>query len=508
MQSPCLDENAVLLISRGLLQGEPRAQAEAHIDGCSDCRTLLALAAETNATKHLGRDTPGIFAAGDLVAGRYQVERLVGEGGMGEVYQVTDTTLGERVALKTIGSSTPFDEAGLERLKAELQLARRVTHASVCRVFDFGLHREAPRSDGGAELVLPFITMELLPGETLRERIARQGQLPAEEALLIATQMAAGLDAAHRAGVVHADLKSDNVIIVADGRMVMTGSQPRVVITDFGLARQHDVTLTTGVAGAMAPVGTLGYMAPEVLAGRRARPSADIYALAVVTFEMLTGGLPFRGETLQQLVDACLRGRPETLRTLGVQAPAHWDEVLRRGLDRDPARRPAQATALVSALRSAGRGQVASLFSGTGLKLAVLAVVIGGSVGAGLRWSYAVRRQRAEAEAAAQGARQERSGRRSATPNTATGAATPSPSPPSAESPPTIAAPAKVQQAPQPAEAGAPHTARHKRSAPSGRATRKRAQQQAQSQRPAKPALAPAPTEPGEDDAIDPFSTP
>src|SRR5688500_10466607 len=188
MQPACLDETAVLLFTSGQLDGSPRLQAESHIDGCGACRTLVALAAAQGNEPPGPASDPGgasIFTTGDRVGERYDVVRLIGEGGMGEVYEVVDSTLGDRVALKTIGCSTPFDVHSFDRLKAELQLARRVTHPNVCRVFDFGFHREAARSGQPSELWIPFLTMELLPGETLRKRIARLGRLPVSEALAI-----------------------------------------------------------------------------------------------------------------------------------------------------------------------------------------------------------------------------------------------------------------------------------------------------------------------------------
>jgi serine/threonine-protein kinase len=156
------------------------------------------------------RTQPVALARGAILAGRYCIAALLGRGGMGEVYRALDRELEVEVALKVLRLDLLGRPVALRRFKQEVLLARTVTHRNVCRVYDLGLHRRARR-------VLPFLTMELLAGETLRQRIVARGRLPVAEALALARQMAAGLDAAHRAGVIHRDFKSSNVILVADG---------------------------------------------------------------------------------------------------------------------------------------------------------------------------------------------------------------------------------------------------------------------------------------------------
>src|SRR5262245_25845329 len=172
---------------------------------------------------------------GDIVADRYRIVRLIGAGGMGEVYQAEDRTLEDELALKVLPPRFS-SVGGLERFKREIQLARRVTHPNVCRVFDVGMHAQA-----GQPIV--FFTMELLYGETLGQRLRRSGPLAVREALDLVRQMAAGLDAAHAAGIVHRDFKSDNVILAGRDEV-----SPRAVITDFGVARpaQPDASSLTG----------------------------------------------------------------------------------------------------------------------------------------------------------------------------------------------------------------------------------------------------------------------
>lgn len=172
----------------------------------------------------------GAFSAGDLVAGRYRIVCFLGRGGMGEVYEAHDLELAAPVALKclltpaAVGDFTASDSA-IARFKIEIQLARKVTHPNVCRIFDIGRHR-TPRG----EQIL-FVTMELLAGETLLERLGRAGAMSTVEALPLVRQMVDALAAAHRAKVIHRDFKSSNVMLVPAG-----DGSTRAVVTDFGLA--------------------------------------------------------------------------------------------------------------------------------------------------------------------------------------------------------------------------------------------------------------------------------
>jgi len=173
-----------------------------------------------------------ILSAGEGVAERFRVVRFIARGGMGEVYEAEDLELDSRVALKTLSERGAGRSASVERLKREIQLARQVTHPNVCRIFDVVRHRCTAR-DGG-QLTLTGLTMELLDGSTLSEHLSRNGPLSPAQALPLIRQMAAALEAAHRAGVVHRDFKTSNVILVP-----VEGSEGglRAVVTDFGVAR-------------------------------------------------------------------------------------------------------------------------------------------------------------------------------------------------------------------------------------------------------------------------------
>src|SRR2546421_7739345 len=218
---------------------------------------------------------PPAFAEGELAGGRWRIVRLLGAGGMGEVYEAEDTELHEHVALKALPSRLAGDAEAIARLRREVQLARKVTHKNVCRIFDLGLHER----DGHATA---FLTMELLSGETLAARLAGAGPLTPDQALPLLAQMAAALDEAHAAGVLHRDLKSANVLLV---------SGERAMLMDFGIARRRGSE--TGTI-----YGSPDYMAPEQLAGFEVTAAADIYALGVVAYEMVTGKVPFPRDAL------------------------------------------------------------------------------------------------------------------------------------------------------------------------------------------------------------------
>ena len=250
------------------------------------------------------RAMPPVFAAGELAGGRYRVVRFVAAGGMGQVFEVTDRELGnERLALKTLNPSLAGHGVAANQFKSEIQLARKVTHPNVCRIFEFGYHTFPGRG------VTAFLTMEMLDGETMRQRL-RRGPMSSAEVRGIAAQLARGLAAAHAAGVVHRDFKSENVILVE----AQDGAAPRAVITDFGVAiRANDGGTASGTT---AMVGTPAYMAPELIDGGDATASADLYSFGVVLYEMLSGTLPFIGATPLATALARLDGPPPALTTL------------------------------------------------------------------------------------------------------------------------------------------------------------------------------------------------
>jgi serine/threonine protein kinase/tetratricopeptide (TPR) repeat protein len=295
----------------------------------------------------LGNDALS-FAPGQILAGRYRVVRFLARGGMGEVYEVEDAVLGERVAAKTVRPEVARDATAVERFKREIQLARKVTHPNVCRIFDVSHHQP---DDMETPPVL-FLTMELLDGETLAQRLGRTGAMAPEEALPIARQIAAALHAAHQAGVIHRDLKPGNVLLVAASGAGPSGI-PRAVVTDFGLARaeadDQGLTLTSA-----AVLGTPAYIAPEQVEGGEITPAVDIYAFGVVLYEMATGKLPFVADTSLGTAVKRLTEAPASPRVHAPGMDPRWEAAILRCLERAPPRRFATALDVVAALDDRG----------------------------------------------------------------------------------------------------------------------------------------------------------
>lgn len=299
---------------------------------------------------------PPRFSPGDHVAGRYRIERLLGRGGMGEVFEAWDAELGIPVALKTLHVSESTEQAH-KRLKLEGLLARSVWHPNVCRLYDLG-------RDGAGEDATWFLTMELLQGETLAERLRQERALPLDDARRLAIGMAAGLAAAHQAGIVHRDFKPANILLVKrDG-------DEQAVVMDFGIARAA-VGAAPGVRTNGAPpgsgplVGTPAYMAPEQLRGEEAGPAADIFALGVVLYEMVTGARPWAhagassedDSEASTLADARRRLKevPRSPGSLRPELDDRWTAAILRCLEPEPRRRFMRAEDVMGAL--AGRGE-------------------------------------------------------------------------------------------------------------------------------------------------------
>jgi len=256
-----------------------------------------------------------VLAEGTVLAGRFELRRFIARGGMGVVYEAEDRMLRARVAVKVLLGAVPETE---ERIRREVLLARAVAHPNVCRVYELFAHP----CDVGQLL---FLVMELLEGETLIAEIARRGRFRPSEAEPLLRQMAAALGAAHAQGVLHRDFKSSNVLLVPQ-----PDGQTRVVVTDFGVARavregQRALTCTG------AYVGTPAYMAPEQAAGSPLGPAADVYALGVVAYEMLTGELPF-SDTPQTPEAVRARSAPPDLTGRFPEFPERWRRALARAL--------------------------------------------------------------------------------------------------------------------------------------------------------------------------------
>ncbi len=258
--------------------------------------------------------------AGKTLAGRYDVLELLGAGGMGDVYRARDRELDELIALKVIRDDLAGDPVIVARFRHEVKLARRVTHKHVARTFELG----------SADGVL-FYTMELVEGESLTRYLAGK-TLPIAEATSIAAAICDGLAAAHTAGVIHRDVKPDNVLIASDGR---------VVVADFGVA-------AISVAGGGELSGTPAYMAPEQARGDAPSPAADVYSVGVMLYEMLTGRRGFIGAVDRVLADKQVV--PRLAVPADVEVPAELAELIGRATDRELSSRIATAGELRQAL--------------------------------------------------------------------------------------------------------------------------------------------------------------
>ena len=276
------------------------------------------------------------FVAGEVLAARYQIVRFIAAGGMGEVYEALDLELNEPIAIKTVRAEAASQES-VERLKREIQLARKVTHPNVCRIYDLAHHR---RENGHLDL---FVTMELLRGTTLTAHIRERKRLSADEALPIVRQICDGLAAAHRADIIHRDLKCENVIL--DGE--------RAVMTDFGLAHCIAVNDDAFVTSPGTIIGTAAYLAPEQCQGAPVTPATDIYALGVVMFEMITGRRPFPDESALATVVRKIKEAPSSPRSIVPQLETRWEATILRCLERDPHDRFQNANEIVAALTGA-----------------------------------------------------------------------------------------------------------------------------------------------------------
>jgi len=255
----------------------PKCNSESAADTrfCSNCGAPLQPSDEISPhlTKTLQAPIKEL-TTGTTFAERYQIIEELGKGGMGKVYKVLDKDIKEKVALKLLSPEIASDEKTIERFSNELKFARKISHRNVCRMYDLGKEEETH-----------YITMEYVPGEDLKRLVRKVGQLSAGKAIFIAKQMCEGLAEAHRLGVVHRDLKPQNIMVDEEGN---------ARIMDFGIARSLKAK---GVTGSGVMIGTPEYMSPEQAEVKEVDQRSDIYSLGVILYEMVTGQVPFEGET-------------------------------------------------------------------------------------------------------------------------------------------------------------------------------------------------------------------
>jgi serine/threonine protein kinase/tetratricopeptide (TPR) repeat protein len=281
---------------------------------CADCGTQLIPPSKDihpGVTKTLQMPMQEL-TTGSTFAGRYQVIEELGHGGMGRVYKVQDTKIGEKIALKLIRPEAGLDWKSLERFSNELKLARKIRHKNVCQMFDLG-------EDQGTR----YITMEYVHGEDLKQLIRKVGRLSPGQAIGIARQVCDGLEEAHKLGVVHRDLKPQNIMIDEEGH---------ARIMDFGIARS---LAGKSITGAGVLIGTPEYMSPEQVEGKDIDQRSDIYSLGVIIYEMVAGRLPFMGDTPLSVAHKHKYETPEDPKKLNTQVSDDLARVILKCLAKD-----------------------------------------------------------------------------------------------------------------------------------------------------------------------------
>jgi eukaryotic-like serine/threonine-protein kinase len=267
-----------------------------------------------------------VIAAGTVIDGRYEVLSRIGTGGMADVYLARDQLLGRQVAVKLLHHRFAEDQEFVERFRREASSAAGLSHPNIVAIFDRG------EWDGTY-----YIAMEYLPGRSLKAVVREQGPLAVQSAIDVVTQILQAARFAHRRGVIHRDLKPHNVILDEEGR---------AKVTDFGIARAgaSDMTLTGSI------MGTAQYLSPEQAQGHAVSAASDLYAVGIVLYELLTGAVPFDGETAVTIALKQVSATPPPPSALNPAVPAELDAVVLRALAKDPAARFADAAEFIAAL--------------------------------------------------------------------------------------------------------------------------------------------------------------
>lgn len=280
-----------------------------------------------------------------LLSDRYELQDRLGSGGMSNVYRATDRILEREVAVKVLAEHLSDDERFVARFRREALAVAKLIHPNIVQVYDTGV-------DDGRH----FIVMEYVKGRSGAQILQREGHLDPEATVEIGVQSCAGLDYAHRHGIIHRDVKPGNLMIVGDP--AGDSREMSVKLTDFGIARAAEQTRITQVGSV---VGTAAYLAPEQVRGEEATPASDVYALGVVLYQFLTGRLPYEGASLAELAVRQQNERPLAPRTYNDEVPETLSGAVLRALEGEPSRRFTSAKQLADGLRLGLAGTDVSL---------------------------------------------------------------------------------------------------------------------------------------------------
>jgi len=301
---------------------------------CGECGTQVVSSEEIPASPTKTLETPTEeLTTGSTFAGRYQIIEELGKGGMGKVYKVHDTEINEKVALKLLKPDIAADKKTIERFRNELKFARKIRHKNVCQMYD--LNKEEGTH---------YITMEYIRGEDLKRLIRKMGSLSPGQTISIAKQVCEGLAEAHKLGVVHRDLKPQNVMVDEEGN---------ARIMDFGIARSIK---EKGITGAGVMIGTPEYMSPEQVEGKEVDQRSDFYSLGTILYEMVTGRVPFEGDTPFTIGIKHKSEEPKDPRELNAQIPEELSRVILRCMEKDKEKRYQSAGEVRSELENIEKG--------------------------------------------------------------------------------------------------------------------------------------------------------
>jgi len=295
---------------------------------CGECGTQIPPAEEISVSTTKTLETPKEeLTTGSTFAGRYQVIEELGKGGMGKVYKVIDTKIKEKIALKLLKPEIAADKKTIERFSNELKFARKIRHENVCQMYDLN-----------EEKGTLYITMEYVSGDDLKSMIRMMGQLSPGQAISITKQVCDGLEAAHKLGVVHRDLKPQNIMIDRDGNSR---------IMDFGIARSIKAK---GITGTGVMIGTPEYMSPEQVEGKEVDHGSDIYSMGVILYELVTGRVPFEGDTPFTIGVKHKSEEPRDPKELNAQIPDELSHMILKCMEKDKEKRYQSAAELRSEL--------------------------------------------------------------------------------------------------------------------------------------------------------------